>query len=164
MHSKIFTAYRSILAALVTQTVKNLSIMWETGFNSWVGKIPWRRDWLPTPVFLPGKPHGQRSLAGCSTWGHRESDSTERLTLSILHTRNHPKHWKYSIEYDKVLVPMELTSRYRKIYHKEVNKTIADSHKDHEEYIFFSMWVTFALKSKWQGKPVKPKSEGKRNR
>ena len=45
-------------------------------FDLWVGKIPWRRKWQPTPVFLPGKPHGQGSLAGCSPWGHRESDVT----------------------------------------------------------------------------------------
>ena len=36
------------------------------GFDPWVGKIPWRRAWQPTPVVLPGKPHGQRSLAGYS--------------------------------------------------------------------------------------------------
>ena len=41
------------------------------GFNPWVRKSPWRRKWRPTPVFLPGKPHGQRSLAGYSPWGHR---------------------------------------------------------------------------------------------
>ena len=40
-------------------------------FNPWVGKIPWRRKWQPTPVSLPGKSRGQRSLAGCSPWGHR---------------------------------------------------------------------------------------------
>ena len=40
-------------------------------FNSWVRKIPWRRRWHPTPVFLPGKFHGQRSLAGYSPWGCR---------------------------------------------------------------------------------------------
>ena len=39
----------------------------------------WRRKWQPTPVLLPGKSHGQRSLVGCSPWGHEESDSTERL-------------------------------------------------------------------------------------
>ena len=39
----------------------------------------WRRQWPPTPVFLPGKSHGQRSLVGCSPWGHKESDRTERL-------------------------------------------------------------------------------------
>ena len=44
-----------------------------------VGKIHWRRKWQPIPVFLPGKFHGQRSLAGYSPWGHRESDTPERL-------------------------------------------------------------------------------------
>ena len=42
-------------------------------------KISWRRKWLPTPVFLPGKSHGQRTLVGCSPWGHKELDTTERL-------------------------------------------------------------------------------------
>ena len=41
------------------------------GFYPWVGKIPWRRKWQPTPVFLPGKSHGQRGLVGYSPWGHR---------------------------------------------------------------------------------------------
>ena len=41
--------------------------------------IFWRRQWQPTPVLLPGKSHGQRSLVGCSPWGHKESDRTERL-------------------------------------------------------------------------------------
>jgi len=45
--------------------------MQETGFDSWVRKIPWRRKQQLTPVFLPGKPHGQRRLAGCSPWGHK---------------------------------------------------------------------------------------------
>jgi len=44
-----------------------------------VGKIPWRRKWQPTPVLLPGKSHGQRSLLGYSPWGHKESDTTEWL-------------------------------------------------------------------------------------
>ena len=48
------------------------------GFDPWVGKMPWRRAWQPTPVFLPGESHGQRSLVGCSPWGHEESDVTER--------------------------------------------------------------------------------------
>ena len=39
----------------------------------------WRRQWHPTPVLLPGKPHGRRSLVGCSPWGREESDTTERL-------------------------------------------------------------------------------------
>ena len=43
------------------------------------GKIPWRREWLPTPVFLPGELQGQRSLVGYSSWGHKKSDTTEQL-------------------------------------------------------------------------------------
>ena len=45
-------------------------------FNPLVGKIPWSREWQPTPVFLPGESHGQRSLAGYSPWGHKELDTT----------------------------------------------------------------------------------------
>ena len=48
-----------------------------SGFDPWVGKIPWRRRWQPTPVFLPGESHGQRSLEGYSPWGCKESDTTE---------------------------------------------------------------------------------------
>ena len=46
-------------------------------------KILWRREWLPTPVFLPGEFHGQRSLAGYSPWGLKELDTTERITLPL---------------------------------------------------------------------------------
>ena len=48
----------------------------ETLFDPWVRKIPWRRKWQPTPVFLRGKSHGQRSLVG--PWGHKELDTTEQ--------------------------------------------------------------------------------------
>ena len=48
-----------------------------------VRKTPWSRKWQPTPVFLPGESHGQRSLAGYSPWGHRESDTTDPLTFSL---------------------------------------------------------------------------------
>ena len=51
-------------------------------FNPWVGKIPWRRVWQSTPVFLPGEFHGQRSLVSYSPWGWKESDTTEWLTLT----------------------------------------------------------------------------------
>ena len=52
-------------------------------FYSWVGKISCRREWLPAPVFLPGEPHGQRSLEGYSLQGREESATTERLILSL---------------------------------------------------------------------------------
>ena len=44
-------------------------------------KIPWRRKWQPTPVFLPWESHGQRSLMGYSLWGYKELDTTEQRTL-----------------------------------------------------------------------------------
>ena len=53
------------------------------GLDPWVRKIPWRREWLPTPLFLPGEFHGQRSLAGHSPWGHKALGTTEWLTLSL---------------------------------------------------------------------------------
>ena len=51
-------------------------------FNLWARRTSWRRAWQPTPVFLPGEVHGQRSLVGYSPHGYKESDRTERLTLS----------------------------------------------------------------------------------
>ena len=66
-------------ASLVAQLVKNLPAMQETWVRSWVGKIPWRRERLPTPVFWPGEFHGQRS----HTRGRKESDTTEQLSLSL---------------------------------------------------------------------------------
>ena len=57
------------------------------GDPGWIprsGKIPWRRGWLPTPIFLPGELHAQRSLAGYSPRGRNESDTTEQLTHTQL--------------------------------------------------------------------------------
>ena len=56
----------------------------DLGVNPWVGKIPWSRAWQPTPVFLPGEPQGQRSLMGYSSWGCKESDIAEHLTLLLI--------------------------------------------------------------------------------
>ena len=58
-------------ASLVVQMVMSLPAMQETQFD------PWRREWLPTPVLLPGEFHGQRSLTNYSPWDHKESDRTE---------------------------------------------------------------------------------------
>ena len=59
--------------------VKNHLQSRRPGFNPWVRKIPWRKEWQPTPVFLPGKFHGQRSLVGYSTGGCKASDMTEHM-------------------------------------------------------------------------------------
>ena len=66
------------IISLVAQTVNKLPAMQDTWLRDpWVGKIPWRRKWQPTPVFLPGESHGQRSLAGYSMGGHTQSDTTK---------------------------------------------------------------------------------------
>ena len=63
--------------------VKNLPVLKQTWFNLCVGKTPWRRKWLPTPVFLPGEFHGERSLVGYSPWGHKESDMTFLKSIEL---------------------------------------------------------------------------------
>ena len=69
------------LGFLGDSAVKNLPANADDARDSWVrslvGKIPWRRAWQPTPIFLPGESHGQRSLVGYSPWGHKESDKIE---------------------------------------------------------------------------------------
>ena len=81
----------------MAQTVENLTVMRRPRFSPWIGKIPWRRECLPTPVFFPGESHGQRSLADCSPWGLKESDMIERL---ILFTFMVPKRGKCSFVYE----------------------------------------------------------------
>ena len=59
-----------------------------SGFDPWVGKIPWRSEWQPTPVFLLGESYGQRSLVGYSTWGLIELDTneaTEQSRMQVLY-------------------------------------------------------------------------------
>ena len=59
-----------VWTSLLAQTEKRLPTMRETRFQSLGGEDPWRRKWQLTPVFFPGKSHGQRSLVGYSPWGH----------------------------------------------------------------------------------------------
>ena len=66
-------------ASLVAQLVKNLPQCRRPGFDTWIWKTPWRREWLPTPVLWPGEFRGL-----CSPWGHKELTTTEQLSLSIL--------------------------------------------------------------------------------
>ena len=69
-------------ASLVAQTVKNPPAMQETWVRFLGLEDPWRRAWQPTPVFLPGESHGQRSLVGYSPWGHKELNMTERISIA----------------------------------------------------------------------------------
>ena len=81
-----FSTTSTAWGSLVAQTVKNMPAVGETWVWSpiptWVGKIPWRKEWLPTAVFLPREFHEQRSLVGYSPWSYKESDTTEQLSVS----------------------------------------------------------------------------------
>ena len=83
MHRKVVNR-RSLIftwgfqvALVVKNPSTNARDIKRCGFNPWIRKIPWRRKWQPTPVILPGKSPGQRSLAGYNPWGCRELDMTE---------------------------------------------------------------------------------------
>ena len=58
-------------------------------FDLWVRKMPWRNKWQPTPVFLPEKSLGERSLLGYSPWGHKESDKTEHARSTQSFTKQY---------------------------------------------------------------------------
>ena len=73
---EVNTAQPRESSSLAAQTVKNLLQCGRPGFDPWVGKIPWKTAWQPTPAFLPGEAHGQRSLAGSSSWDCKELDVT----------------------------------------------------------------------------------------
>ena len=65
--------------------VKNLTAnAGDVEFHPWVGKMPWRRKWQPTPVFLPGASHGWRSLVGYGPWGRRDSDTMEHTHHKVM--------------------------------------------------------------------------------
>ena len=98
--SFILAGYRRIWGSPGGPVVKNLQPMQESfcqcrrlkrlGFNSWLRWIPWRREWQPTQVLLPGKFHGWRSKVGYSPWGWKESDTTEQL-----HSLTHSERQRY---------------------------------------------------------------------
>ena len=67
----------------MAQMAKNLPAMWETQVQSLGQEDPLEKDMQLTPVFLSGEFRGQRSLVGYSPWGHKESDTTEQLKLSL---------------------------------------------------------------------------------
>ena len=90
-HPKTFNSHRiswgelirQISSLLVAQTVKNLPAMWEIQVRNWVRKIPWRREWLPTPVLWPGEFHEQRNLARLQPMG------SQRVGHDYTHTHTH---------------------------------------------------------------------------
>ena len=103
------------------------------GFDLWVKNIPWRRKWQPTPVFsTPGKSHGQRSLAGFSPWGDKESDMPEQLNTAAcafthknlseiykyVRDNSQKKKWKWSVCVRKGAQPHQYPEK-GKIQHQD---------------------------------------------
>ena len=86
LEKHLYLAYEvdstSSYISVVAQLVKNPSAMRQTWVRSLGWKDPLEKERLPIPIFWPGEFHGQRSLVGYSPWGHKESDTTERLSLS----------------------------------------------------------------------------------
>ena len=78
----ILLLWRILTSFLGASDGKRLPRVGRPGFDPWVRKIPWRKEWQPTPVFLPGEFHGQRSLLGYSPWSCKEFDMTEWLWFS----------------------------------------------------------------------------------
>ena len=72
-----YVRWASQVVLVVKNPPGNAGDMTRHGFHPWVWKIPWRREWQPTPVFLPRESQGQRSLVGYSPQGCKESDTTE---------------------------------------------------------------------------------------
>ena len=82
-------AVQGTLKSLLQHHSSKASILWHSAFRKasagvagdlnsiWFGKLPWRRKWQPTPMFLPGESQGWQSLGGCRLWGHTESNTTE---------------------------------------------------------------------------------------
>ena len=94
MYATICVMFKSIMPARDKgfpggSVVENLPVMQEHRLSPWVWKIPWRRKWQPTPIFLPGKSHGQRSLADYGPWGRKESDMSQELNNNNSERQQH---------------------------------------------------------------------------
>ena len=111
-------------------------------FDPWVRKIPWRKEWQPTPVFLPGKSHGQRSLAGYSPWSLTESDMTEWT------------HWTQFI-YSVVLVSaLQQSESVICIYIYIYTHTHTYTHTYIDTHYFFSFLSIVIITEHWVEFPV----------
>ena len=89
------------------------------GFNSWVRKIPWRRKWQPTPVFFPGKSHGQRSLESYCLWGCKKLDMTEH------HHQLQIPNWKKYHTLNSNMIQTHTNMENQKIISLFLNSTVS---------------------------------------
>ena len=104
------------------------------GFDFWVGKIPRRREWKPTTVFLPGKPHGQRSLVGYSPWGRKEA---AKSSLNFIAKSN----WAHTTYTSLLLVSVAKSVAH---YLKKTNKQTNPRAMDNRRFIACSILLIFS--------------------
>ena len=119
-------------ASVVTQKVKNIPPMQDTWVKSMDREGPVRREWPPTPVFLPEESRGQRSLAGYSTRGHRELDTAEKpSTCARTHTHTHT--------HTHILLRLWICQPVKKW--KQHDRSITQTEECHQEYgAFLPAW------------------------
>ena len=118
---------------------RTLLPMQETWVRSLHREDPLRREWQPTPVFLPGESHGQRSLVGYSPWGRTESDTTETLTLWLLRERYLFLVWIWPPEYCWVASIAEIQSPRVSVGRWYVEKSSVIKHP----LDAFLLWILF---------------------
>ena len=154
-------------ASLMAHRLKRLPTMWETWVWSWVGKIPWRRKWQPTPVFLPGKSHGRRSLVGYSLWGSKESDTVERLHVIDIKVGHQWEYLQWHADYFNVLHfslllmwdmswvniwnkrnSAELKWKIKITLHKSFLDTFISREKNEDDSFFLGYMVVLIIKKK----------------
>ena len=100
--------------AFINPLQSGICLQWgRPRFNLWSRKIPWRREWQPTAVFLPGESHGQRSLPG-NPWDHKASDMTEMTDTWYFWIKRSGKYskWKVSLEITKLIMKQLLNNSY----------------------------------------------------
>ena len=135
--------------SLVAQLVKNLPLIQETLVNFWVRKIPWRKEWLLTPVFLSGEFHGHRSLAVYSPWGGKEWDTTKRLSLHFTSKTRNPSIKNQEKEESFILYYSCLTILYYDFYFcltRNTNFVLLISLKSDLFFIFWLYYWGFHIK------------------
>ena len=112
------------------------------GFYPWVGKIPWRRKWQPTSVFLPGKSHGQRSLAGYSPWGPKKS-----WTWFSNQTITNYRYWCKMISwYQREYIYIYSFLYVQNFLWKEIQPLNGEKNWKRQKYFFFgTMWYLYHI-------------------